>query len=54
MIRAITQELDNFVTEFATAVEHVYVDNRSVSDEIADALKRMREEQKAEPLLTRG
>lgn len=54
MIRAITQELDNFVTEFATAVEHTYVDNRSVSEEIADALKRMREEQKAEDLVARG
>jgi biopolymer transport protein ExbB/TolQ len=47
MIRAITQELDNFVTEFATAIEHTYVDNRPVSEEIADALKRMREEEKA-------
>lgn len=45
-IRAITQELDNFVTELATAIEHVYVDNRPVSEEIADALKKMREEQK--------
>lgn len=45
MIRAITQELDNFVTEFATAVEHAYVDNRPVSEEIADALKKMREEE---------
>lgn len=53
MVRAITQELDNFVTEFATSVEHAYVDNRSVSEEIADALKRMREEQKAEPLVAR-
>ena len=46
MIRAITQELDNFVTEFATSVEHAYVDNRPVSEEIADALKRMRQEEK--------
>ena len=54
MVRAITQELDNFVTELATAIEHGYVDNRSVSEEIADALDRMREEQKAEPLVARG
>jgi biopolymer transport protein ExbB/TolQ len=37
-IRAITQELDNFTAEFATAVEHNYVDNRSVADEITEAL----------------
>jgi biopolymer transport protein ExbB/TolQ len=54
MIRHITQELDNFVTEFATAIEHAYVDNRPVSEEIADALKKMREEQKVEPLAARG
>lgn len=54
MIRNITQELDNFVTEFATAIEHTYVDNRPVSEEIADALKKMREEQQADPLLARG
>jgi len=54
MIRAITQELDNFVTEFATAIEHTFVDNRPVSEEIADALKKMREEQQADPLVARG
>lgn len=48
MIRAITQELDNFVTEFATAIEHTYVDNRPVSEEIADALRRMSEERKSQ------
>lgn len=41
-IRAITQELDNFVTEYATAIEHAYVDNRPVSDEIADALSKLK------------
>ena len=46
MIRNITQELDNFATEFATAIEHAYVDNRSVSEEIADALSRLRNEDK--------
>ena len=54
MIRAITQELDNFVTELATAIEHAYVDNRSVSEEIADALGRMREEPGTEPMVARG
>lgn len=51
-IRAITQELDNFTAEYATAVEHVYVDNRSVSEEIAAALEKMRARDKqAEPAL---
>jgi biopolymer transport protein ExbB/TolQ len=54
MIRAITQELDNFVTELATAIEHAYVDNRSVSEEIADALGKMREEPGTEPMIARG
>jgi biopolymer transport protein ExbB/TolQ len=36
-IRAITQELDNFATEFATAIEHAYVDNRPLSEEISHA-----------------
>jgi flagellar motor component MotA len=54
MIRNITQELDNFVTEFATAIEHTYVDNRPVSEEIADALKKLSDEQKADPVAARG
>lgn len=41
MIRAITQELDNFNTELATAIEHAYVDNRSVAEEVADALRQL-------------
>jgi len=40
-IRGISQELDNFTAECATAIEHAYVDNRPVSEEIADALKRL-------------
>jgi biopolymer transport protein TolQ len=48
MIRSITQQLDNFTTEYATAIEHGYVDNRAVSEEIADAIKRMRDEEKEE------
>ncbi len=47
MIRNITQELDNFTTEFATAVEHAYVDNRPVAEEIADALRKLRSEDNA-------
>jgi biopolymer transport protein TolQ len=46
-IRAITQELDNFVTEYATSIEHRWVDNRSVSEEIADALQDYREQLQA-------
>jgi biopolymer transport protein ExbB/TolQ len=36
-IRAITQELDAFATEFATAVEHAHVDNRPIGEEITEA-----------------
>jgi biopolymer transport protein ExbB/TolQ len=43
-IRGISQELDNFTTEYATAIEHAYVDNRPVSEEIAEALKRIQGE----------
>ena len=43
-IRATTQEMDNYATEFATAVEHAYVDNRPVSEEIADALRKLQAE----------
>lgn len=46
LIRATTQQLDNFTTEYATAIEHAYVDNRPVSEEIADALKKLRDEEK--------
>jgi hypothetical protein len=41
LIRAITQELDNFTAEYATAVEHAYVDNRSAADEFKEALELM-------------
>jgi len=36
-IRAITQELDGFASRFANQMEHRYVDNRPLSDEIRDA-----------------
>lgn len=38
-IRAITQELDAFASEYATALEHKYVDNRSMVEELRDILK---------------
>jgi biopolymer transport protein ExbB/TolQ len=38
-IRAITQELDAFASEYATALEHKYVDNRPLGEEIRDALQ---------------
>ncbi len=39
-IRSITQELDNFTAEFATHIEHQYVDNRPLAEEIVAALQR--------------
>jgi hypothetical protein len=36
-IRAITQELDGFASRFANQMEHRYVDNRPLSEEIRDA-----------------
>jgi biopolymer transport protein ExbB/TolQ len=38
-IRGITQELDAFASEYATALEHKYVDNRPLAEEIRDALQ---------------
>jgi biopolymer transport protein ExbB/TolQ len=38
-IRAITQELDAFASEFTTQLEHQYVDNRPLSEEIREALQ---------------
>ena len=37
-IRHITQEVDNFNSELSTNIEHAYVDNRPLSEEIRDAL----------------
>ena len=39
MVRAITQELDAFASEYATAIEHKYVDNRSMVDELREVLR---------------
>jgi biopolymer transport protein TolQ len=36
-IRAITQEMDGFASRLANQIEHRYVDNRPLSDEIKDA-----------------
>jgi biopolymer transport protein ExbB/TolQ len=38
-IRAITQELDAFASEYSTALEHKYVDNRPLSQEIREAFQ---------------
>jgi biopolymer transport protein ExbB/TolQ len=38
-MRAITQELDAFASEYATALEHKYVDNRPLAEELRDALQ---------------
>jgi len=38
-IRAITQELDAFASEYATALEHKYVDNRSLVEELREVFK---------------
>jgi biopolymer transport protein ExbB/TolQ len=38
-IRAITQDLDLFVSEFSTLIEHDCVDKRTFSDEVVDALR---------------
>jgi biopolymer transport protein TolQ len=48
-IRGITQELDGFSAEYATALEHKYVDNRSIVDELREALKGS--ETKSQPYL---
>jgi biopolymer transport protein TolQ len=36
-IRAITQELDGFASRYANHIEHLYVDNRPLSEEIREA-----------------
>jgi biopolymer transport protein TolQ len=40
-IRAITQELDGFASRFANQIEHKYVDNRPLSEEIRDANEQL-------------
>jgi biopolymer transport protein TolQ len=46
-IRALTQELDNFAAEYSTQIEHQYVDNRPIAEEIAAALKDLQPSSKA-------
>jgi biopolymer transport protein TolQ len=41
-IRQLTQELDNFNAEISTSLEHRYVDNRGLAEEIADALRDLK------------
>ena len=45
-IRGITQELDGFNSEITTDIEHRYVDNRALADEIADALRNLENEKR--------
>ena len=45
-VRALTQELDNFTAEYCAALEHNYADNRAISEEIADALRKLQYEER--------
>ena len=47
-IRSITQELDNFNSEYLTAIEHKYVDNRSMADEMVNAMRSFRAEREGD------
>ena len=51
-IRAITQELDGFTAEYATALEHKYVDNRSMVDELREVLGHQNKGEFTVPQLT--
>jgi len=52
-IRGITQELDAFASEYATALEHKYVDNRSLVDELKEVLRpEMKEPTFEDPALS--
>jgi biopolymer transport protein ExbB/TolQ len=42
-VRAITQELDGFASRYANQIEHTYVDNRPLAEEIAAALSKQQE-----------
>lgn len=53
-VRSITQELDTFTAELATAIEHRYVDNRSVADEIIQAFQTVFPERAEELELARA
>jgi biopolymer transport protein TolQ len=53
-IRAITQELDGFASEYATQLEHKYVDNRGLADEIRDAFTATQLNQPQHPARSHG
>jgi biopolymer transport protein ExbB/TolQ len=44
-IRGITQELDNFASEFMTQIEHKYVDTRPLAEELTAALQAVERRQ---------
>jgi biopolymer transport protein ExbB/TolQ len=55
-VRTITQELDGFASRYANQIEHAYVDNRPLAEEIAAALAGYRnsvadDERSNEPVL---
>jgi biopolymer transport protein ExbB/TolQ len=52
-IRMLTQELDGFSAEYATAMEHKYVDNRSLVDELRQVLQQRKDEPVQEAMLSR-
>jgi biopolymer transport protein ExbB/TolQ len=45
-IRALTQELDNFTSEYATQISHTFADNRALADEIADSIRLLQQDSK--------
>lgn len=57
-IRAITQELDGYASELATQMEHRYVDNRPLAEEIRDVLTPLlrdsaqRDARESDPMLS--
>jgi hypothetical protein len=53
-VRSITQELDGFASEYATALEQKYVDNRSLVDELKEVLRpQTKESSFQDPVLSR-
>ena len=47
-IRAITQDLDGFASEYSTQLEHRYVDSRALADEIRAAFQDLPAPRRAE------
>jgi biopolymer transport protein ExbB/TolQ len=53
-VRGITQELDGFASEYVTALEHKYVDNRSLVEELKEVLRpQTKEPSFQDPVLSR-